>query len=34
MNVQSPKASEQLSIVFDFRRVAGTLDADVTLDRR
>jgi CBS domain-containing protein len=32
MRTQSPKASEQLSIVFDFRRVAGPLDADVTLD--
>ena len=28
MNVQCPKASEQLSIIFDFRRVAGTLEAD------
>jgi CBS domain-containing protein len=32
MRIQSPKASEQLSIVFDFRRVAGPLEADVTLD--
>jgi CBS domain-containing protein len=32
MREQSPKASEQLSIVFDFRRVAGELDADVALD--
>ena len=32
MRIQSPKASEQLSIVFDFRSVAGPLDADVTLD--
>jgi len=33
MHLESPKASEQLSIVFDFRKVAGSLDADVTLDR-
>jgi CBS domain-containing protein len=32
MREQSPKASEQLSIVFDFRRVAGDLEADVALD--
>jgi len=32
MNLESPKASEQLSIVFDFRRVAGALEADVALD--
>jgi CBS domain-containing protein len=32
MREQSPKASEQLSIVFDFRRVAGALDAEATLD--
>jgi len=33
MREQSPKASEQLSIVFDFRRVAGELDAEAALDR-
>jgi CBS domain-containing protein len=33
MGLGSPKASEQLSIVFDFRRVAGALEADVALDR-
>jgi CBS domain-containing protein len=32
MGLQTPKASEQLSIVFDFRKVAGPLDAAVTLD--
>jgi CBS domain-containing protein len=32
MGEQSPTASEQLSIVFDYRRVAGTLDAEVALD--
>jgi hypothetical protein len=32
MNLESHKASEQLSIVFDFRRVAGALEADVALD--
>ena len=32
MREPSPKASEQLSIVFDFRRVAGTLDAEATLE--
>jgi CBS domain-containing protein len=32
MRIQSPTASEQLSIVFDFRRVAGPLNADVALD--
>jgi CBS domain-containing protein len=32
MNLESPKASEQLSIIFDFRRVAGALEADVALD--
>jgi CBS domain-containing protein len=32
MREQSPTASEQLSIVFDYRRVAGPLDAEVALD--
>jgi CBS domain-containing protein len=32
MNEQSPKASEQLSIIFDFRRVAGKLEAEAALD--
>jgi CBS domain-containing protein len=32
MREPSPKASEQLSIVFDFRRVAGALDAEAALD--
>ena len=32
MSQQSPKASEQLSIIFDFRRVAGKLDAEAVLD--
>jgi CBS domain-containing protein len=32
MDLESPKASEQLSIVFDFRKVAGPLDAAVALD--
>ena len=32
MSQQSPKASEQLSIIFDFRRVAGKLDAEAALD--
>lgn len=32
MNEQSPKASEQLSIVFDFRSVAGDLDAETALN--
>jgi CBS domain-containing protein len=32
MNEESPKASEQLSIVFDFRRVAGKLEAEAALD--
>ncbi len=32
MREESPKASEQLSIIFDFRRVAGALEADVALD--
>jgi CBS domain-containing protein len=32
MREQSPKASEQLSIIFDFRRVAGELEADLVLD--
>ena len=31
MNEQSPKASEQLSIIFDFRRVAGKLEAEAAL---
>ncbi|HKE53255.1 MAG TPA: putative nucleotidyltransferase substrate binding domain-containing protein [Actinomycetota bacterium] len=32
MNLQTPKASEQLSVVFDFRRVAGDLDAEAPLN--
>ena len=32
MNQQTPKASEQLSVVFDFRRVAGDLDAEAPLN--
>ncbi len=32
MSQQSPTASEQLSIIFDFRRVAGKLDAEAALD--
>ena len=32
MSEQSPKASEQLSIIFDFRRVAGKLEAETALD--
>jgi CBS domain-containing protein len=32
MSEQSPKASEQLSIIFDFRRVAGKLEAEAALD--
>jgi CBS domain-containing protein len=32
MNLQSPKASEQLSVVFDFRRVTGDLDAETPLN--
>jgi hypothetical protein len=32
MSEQSPKASEQLSIIFDFRRVAGKLEAEGALD--
>jgi CBS domain-containing protein len=32
MNEQSPTASEQLSIIFDFRRVAGKLEAEGALD--
>jgi CBS domain-containing protein len=32
MNLQSPKASEQLSVVFDFRRVTGDLDAEAPLN--
>ncbi len=32
MREESPKGSEQLSIVFDYRRVAGPLDAEPPLD--
>jgi CBS domain-containing protein len=32
MNLQTPKASEQLSVVFDFRGVAGDLDAEAPLN--
>ena len=32
MNLQTPKASEQLSVVFDFRGVAGDLDAEGPLN--
>ncbi len=32
MREQSPKASEQLSIIFDYRQVAGSLDAEPPLD--
>src|SRR5262245_2828854 len=32
MNMQTPKASEQLSVVFDFRGVAGELDAETPLN--
>jgi CBS domain-containing protein len=32
MNMQTPKASEQLSVVFDFRGVAGDVDADTPLN--
>ena len=32
MAEQSPKASEQLSVVFDYRRVAGGLDVEPPLD--
>jgi CBS domain-containing protein len=32
MREQSPKASEQLSVVFDFRSVAGGLEAEPALD--
>jgi CBS domain-containing protein len=32
MNLQTPKASEQLSVVFDFRGVAGDLDAETPLN--
>jgi CBS domain-containing protein len=32
MREQDPKASEQLSIVFDYRHVAGALDAETALD--
>jgi len=34
MSEQSPKASEQLSIIFDFRRVAGKLEAEGALEQR
>lgn len=33
MREQSPTASEQLSIIFDYRRVAGGLEAETTLDQ-
>jgi len=32
MNLQTPKASEQLSVVFDFRSVTGDLDAEGPLN--
>ena len=32
MNLQTPKASEQLSVVFDFRGAAGDLDAEAPLN--
>src|SRR5262245_8514542 len=32
MNLQTPKASEQLSVVFDFRGVAGGIDAETPLN--
>jgi CBS domain-containing protein len=32
MREESPKGSEQLSIVFDYRQVVGTLDAEPALD--
>ena len=32
MNLQTPQASEQLSVVFDFRRVAGDLDAEAPMN--
>jgi CBS domain-containing protein len=32
MREESPKGSEQLSIIFDYRRVAGPLDAEPPLD--
>jgi CBS domain-containing protein len=32
MREESPKGSEQLSIVFDYRQVGGTLEAEPTLD--
>jgi CBS domain-containing protein len=32
MREESPKGSEQLSVVFDYRQVAGPLDAEPTLD--
>src|SRR4029453_889554 len=32
MSEKTPKASEQLSIIFDFRRVAGKLEAETALD--
>lgn len=32
MREESPRGSEQLSIIFDYRRVAGSLDAEPALD--
>jgi CBS domain-containing protein len=32
MNMQTPKASEQLSVIFDFRGVAGDVDAETPLN--